>query len=52
MASQSDNETGFSESDIHFARETFFRDCPNGYCSKRKFLTFIRKSAVHIPTQK
>ncbi|CAF2677605.1 unnamed protein product [Rotaria sp. Silwood2] len=52
MASYSDNETGFSESDIHFARKTFFRDCPNGYCSKRKFLTFIRKSAVQTSVQK
>jgi Ca2+-binding EF-hand superfamily protein len=39
-----DNESGFSSSDIHFARQTFYRDCPNGRCSKRKFLTFIRKS--------
>lgn len=52
MASSNDNETGFSESDIHFARKTFFRDCPNGYCSKRKFLTFIRKSSVHTSLQK
>ncbi|CAF1147157.1 unnamed protein product [Rotaria sp. Silwood1] len=52
MASYSDNETGFSESDINFARKTFFRDCPNGYCSKQKFLTFIRKSAVQTPMQK
>ncbi|CAF1305365.1 unnamed protein product [Rotaria sordida] len=52
MASYDDNETGFSESDIHFARNTFFRDCPNGYCSKRKFLTFIRKSATNTSIQK
>jgi len=52
MSSHNDNETGFCESDIHFARQTFFRDCPNGYCSKRKFLTFMRKSAVHISFQK
>src|SRR5690349_20276631 len=52
MASSDDNETGFSESDIHFARVTFYRDCPNGYCSKRKFLTFIRKSSVHTSLQK
>ena len=52
MSSFNDNETGFSESDIHFARETFYRDCPNGYCSKRKFLTFIRKSAVQTSLQK
>ena len=52
MASLEDNATGFSESDLHFARETFFRDCPNGYCSKEKFLTFIRKSATHTTLQK
>jgi Ca2+-binding EF-hand superfamily protein len=52
MSSSNDNETGFSESDIHFARQTFFRDCPNGYCSKRKFLTFIRKSSIHTSLQK
>jgi Ca2+-binding EF-hand superfamily protein len=46
------NETGFSESDVDFARKTFFRDCPNGYCSKRKFLTFIRKPPVHTSLQK
>ncbi|CAF3951528.1 unnamed protein product [Adineta steineri] len=46
MSSIIDNETGFSESDIHFARKTFIRDCPNGRCSKRKFLTFIRKSTL------
>jgi len=47
MASYNDSETGFSENDIQFARNTFFRDCPDGYCSKRKFLTFIRKTSVH-----
>ena len=39
-----DYESGFSEKDILFARETFFRDCPNGRCSKQKFLAFIRQS--------
>ncbi|UJR30082.1 hypothetical protein I4U23_017624 [Adineta vaga] len=52
MASLNDNETGFSENDIHFARQTFFRDCPNGFCSKRKFLTFLRKSSVYPSFQK
>ncbi|CAF3330808.1 unnamed protein product [Rotaria socialis] len=52
MASRDDNDTGFSESDIHFARETFFRDCPNGYCSKQQFLASIRKSVVHTSIQK
>lgn len=52
MASYNQNETGFSESDIHFARETFYRDCPNGYCTKQKFLTFIRKSPVQISSYK
>ncbi|CAF1548925.1 unnamed protein product [Rotaria magnacalcarata] len=52
MASCDDNDTGFSESDIHFARETFFRDCPNGYCSKQQFLASIRKSVVHTSIQK
>jgi len=46
MAFVIDNESGFSENDIHFARQTFFRDCPNGRCSKQKFLTFIRKSCL------
>ena len=45
MASVLDNETGLSETEIHFTRNTFLRDCPNGRCSKRKFLTFIRKSS-------
>jgi Ca2+-binding EF-hand superfamily protein len=45
MALVPDNETGLSESEIHFARKTFLRDCPNGRCSKRKFLRFIRKSS-------
>jgi Ca2+-binding EF-hand superfamily protein len=49
MATFIDNESGFSESDIHFARQTFFRDCPNGRCSKQKFLTFIRKSSSQKP---
>jgi Ca2+-binding EF-hand superfamily protein len=44
-----DNESCFSESEIHFARQTFFRDCPNGRCSKRKFLTFMRKSSLQRP---
>ena len=52
MASFDDGGTGFSESDIHFARETFFRDCPNGYCSKRKFLAFIHKSSANTSSQK
>lgn len=39
-----DLESGFTEKDISFARQTFFRDCPNGRCSKQKFLTFIRQS--------
>jgi Ca2+-binding EF-hand superfamily protein len=52
MASYNDNETGFSESDIHFARKTFFRDCPNGYCSKRKFLAFMRKSPIYTSLEK
>lgn len=52
MASIDDQEVGFSESDIHFARETFYRDCPNGYCSKRKFLSFMRKSAIHVHSPK
>ncbi|CAF0716623.1 unnamed protein product [Adineta steineri] len=52
MASYNDNETGFCDNDINFARETFFRDCPNGYCSKRKFLAFIRKSAVQTSYHK
>ncbi len=50
--SYNDNATGFSESDIHFARETFYRDCPNGYCSKHKFLTFIHKSSMNASLQK
>jgi Ca2+-binding EF-hand superfamily protein len=49
MASLVDNDSGFSESDIRFARQTFFRDCPNGRCSKQKFLTFIRKSSLQKP---
>lgn len=52
MASYNDHETGFSESDIRFAYKTFLRDCPDGYCSKRKFLAFLRKGALHTPTQK
>jgi Ca2+-binding EF-hand superfamily protein len=52
MVSYNDNETGFSDSDIHFACETFYRDCPDGYCTKRKFLTFIRKSSAHTSSQK
>lgn len=39
-----DFESGFTEEDLSFARETFFRDCPNGRCSKQKFLAFIRQS--------
>jgi Ca2+-binding EF-hand superfamily protein len=46
MDSSVDNDSGFSESDIRFARQTFFRDCPTGRCSKQKFLTFIRKSSL------
>ncbi|CAF1566316.1 unnamed protein product [Adineta ricciae] len=46
MSLVNDDETGFSENEISFARETFMRDCPNGFCSKRKFLTFIRRSSV------
>ncbi|CAF3421783.1 unnamed protein product [Rotaria socialis] len=41
-----DSESGFSENEVHGARIAFFRDCPNGSCSKQKFLTFIRKSCV------
>lgn len=39
-----DWDSGFTEKDILFARETFYRDCPNGRCSKQKFLAFIRQS--------
>jgi len=47
MASFDDTDAaGFSESDLNFARKTFYRDCPNGYCSKRKFLTFLQKSSL------
>jgi neuronal calcium sensor 1 len=49
MSLAADNETGLTESEINFARKTFLRDCPNGRCSKRKFLRFIRKSS--FPTQ-
>jgi Ca2+-binding EF-hand superfamily protein len=45
------DQSGFSESDINLARQAFFRDCPNGRCSKRKFLTFIRKSALQKTLQ-
>jgi len=48
MSFTDDNESGFSETDIHFARQTFFRDCPNGRCSKQRFLTFIRQSQKPI----
>lgn len=43
MLSDDDSVSGFSVDDINFARKTFYRDCPNGRCSKRTFLTFIRK---------
>lgn len=46
MAFNSYTELGFSEEDVEFARKTFYRDCPGGRCSKRKFLTFIRKSYI------
>ncbi|CAF1423944.1 unnamed protein product [Rotaria magnacalcarata] len=46
METAYDNESGFSDNEVHGARIAFFRDCPNGSCSKRKFLTFIRKSCV------
>ena len=52
MASLNDHDIRFSQSDVHFARETFFRDCPNGYCTKRKFLTFLRNSSFHHSPQK
>ncbi|CAF1455877.1 unnamed protein product [Rotaria sordida] len=44
MAVNYNNELGFSDNDIDCSRKAFFYDCPNGRCSKRKFLTFIRKS--------
>jgi Ca2+-binding EF-hand superfamily protein len=46
MSLVNDNESGFSTNDINFARKTFIHDCPNGRCSKRKFLTFIRQSSL------
>ena len=49
MSLLDDKESGFSDGDIHFARRTFFRDCPNGRCSKQKFLTFIRKAYLQRP---
>lgn len=49
MTSITNNELGFSEREIYFARQTFFHDCPNGRCSKEKFLTFIRKSTLQTP---
>lgn len=49
METVSNDDLGFSELDIYFARQTFFRDCPNGCCSKQKFLTFIRKSTFQTP---
>ena len=44
MASFNDLGTGLTEAEIAAAREAFFHDCPNGSCSKRKFLTCIRKN--------
>lgn len=52
MASSHDHDTGFSQSDIQFAQETFLRDCPNGFCSKRKFLAFLRNSSLYLSPQK
>ncbi|UJR16401.1 hypothetical protein I4U23_003304 [Adineta vaga] len=46
MSLINDGEAGFSENDTQFARKTFMRDCPNGFCSKRKFLAFLRKSSL------
>jgi Ca2+-binding EF-hand superfamily protein len=51
MALVRDNESGFSENDIHLAHQAFYRDCPNGFCSKRKFLNFIRKSSLQKSIQ-
>ncbi|CAF4056497.1 unnamed protein product [Rotaria sp. Silwood2] len=51
MAVNYDNELSFSENDIECSRKAFFHDCPNGRCSKRKFLTFIRKSCLQKSSQ-
>lgn len=51
MESNYGNESGFSEHEIYGARKAFFRDCPNGRCSKRKFLNFIRKSCLQKSNQ-
>ncbi|CAF1116077.1 unnamed protein product [Rotaria sp. Silwood1] len=51
MAVNYDNELGFSQNEIDCSRKAFFHDCPNGRCSKRKFLTFIRKSCLQKSNQ-
>jgi len=51
LSDDEDIESGFSTDDIHFARQTFYRDCPDGRCSKQKFLAFIRKSHLQKPVK-
>lgn len=37
------NSTNPVQHDIDRIRRAFHRDCPNGFCSKRKFMSFVKK---------